>query len=129
MRAAPVLGLPLYALPRASPLSTLLPPSPRPATPRHAADPAGNPSRLTRSQDAPSSGGAYPYPSAVGTSPEEGLDGRALAVVEREGDLGRPAGYLIDAQDVNEAIQVASKIPPARLGSVEVRPLRELTQP
>jgi hypothetical protein len=35
--------------------------------------------------------------------------------------------YLIDARDLNEALQVASKIPPARLGSVEVRPIRELT--
>jgi hypothetical protein len=35
--------------------------------------------------------------------------------------------YLIDARDLNEAIQVASKIPPARLGSTEVRPIRELT--
>jgi hypothetical protein len=33
---------------------------------------------------------------------------------------------LIDARDLNEAIQVASKIPPARLGSVEVRPIMEL---
>jgi hypothetical protein len=36
--------------------------------------------------------------------------------------------YLIDARDLNEAIQVASRIPPARLGSIEVRPIRELTQ-
>jgi hypothetical protein len=35
--------------------------------------------------------------------------------------------YLIDARDLNEAIQVAAKIPPAREGSVEVRPVRELT--
>lgn len=34
--------------------------------------------------------------------------------------------YLIDARDLNEAIQVAAKIPPARAGSVEVRPVREL---
>ncbi|HUE88153.1 MAG TPA: YciI family protein [Vicinamibacterales bacterium] len=34
--------------------------------------------------------------------------------------------YLIDAKDLDEAIQVASKIPPAREGSVEVRPVREL---
>jgi hypothetical protein len=34
--------------------------------------------------------------------------------------------YLIDARDLNEAIQVAAKIPPAREGSVEVRPVREL---
>jgi hypothetical protein len=34
--------------------------------------------------------------------------------------------YLIDARDLNEAIQLASKIPPARVGSIEVRPVREL---
>jgi hypothetical protein len=34
--------------------------------------------------------------------------------------------YLIEARDLNEAIQIASKIPPARHGSIEVRPTREL---
>jgi hypothetical protein len=34
---------------------------------------------------------------------------------------------LIDAIDLNEAIQVASKIPPACLGCIEVRPIKELT--
>ena len=34
--------------------------------------------------------------------------------------------YLIEAADLNEAIQIASKIPPAREGSVEVRPVRAL---
>ena len=34
--------------------------------------------------------------------------------------------YLIEAADQNDAIQVASKIPPAREGSVEVRPIRQL---
>jgi hypothetical protein len=34
--------------------------------------------------------------------------------------------YLIDARDLNDAIQVAAKIPPAREGCVEVRPVREL---
>ena len=33
--------------------------------------------------------------------------------------------YLIDARDLNDAIRVASKIPPGRLGCVEVRPIRE----
>jgi hypothetical protein len=33
---------------------------------------------------------------------------------------------LIEARDLNEAIQMASKLPPARLGGVEVRPIREL---
>jgi hypothetical protein len=35
--------------------------------------------------------------------------------------------YLIEAVDLNDAIQVAAKIPPAREGTVEVRPIRELT--
>jgi hypothetical protein len=34
--------------------------------------------------------------------------------------------YMIEAKDLNEAIQVATKIPPARVGSIEVRPVREL---
>jgi len=34
--------------------------------------------------------------------------------------------FLINARDLNEAIQVASKFPSARLGSLEVRPVREL---
>jgi len=34
--------------------------------------------------------------------------------------------YLIDARDLNDAIRVASQIPPARVGSIEVRPIREL---
>ena len=34
--------------------------------------------------------------------------------------------YLLNARDLNEAIAMASKIPPAREGSVEVRPVREL---
>jgi hypothetical protein len=35
--------------------------------------------------------------------------------------------YLIEAADLNEAIQVASQMPPAQVGSIEVRPVRELT--
>ena len=35
--------------------------------------------------------------------------------------------YLVDARDLNEAIQLAAKIPPARVGSIEVRPVRELS--
>ena len=34
--------------------------------------------------------------------------------------------YMIDARDLNEALQVAASIPPARIGSIEVRPVREL---
>lgn len=34
--------------------------------------------------------------------------------------------YLIDAADLDEAIQTASRMPPARVGTIEVRPVREL---
>ena len=34
--------------------------------------------------------------------------------------------YMLEAKDLNQAIALASKIPPARYGSVEVRPAREL---
>lgn len=33
--------------------------------------------------------------------------------------------YIIEAKDLNEAIQVAAKIPGARFGCVEVRPIAE----
>lgn len=35
---------------------------------------------------------------------------------------------LIEARDLNDAIQAASRIPPARLGSIEVRPVWEIRQ-
>ena len=34
--------------------------------------------------------------------------------------------YLIDAADLKDAIQFASQMPPARVGTIEVRPVREL---
>lgn len=34
--------------------------------------------------------------------------------------------YLIDAKNLDEALEVAAKIPPAREGSIEVRPVRQL---
>jgi hypothetical protein len=33
--------------------------------------------------------------------------------------------YLIEAADLNAAIQIAARIPSARLGSIEVRPIQE----
>ena len=36
--------------------------------------------------------------------------------------------YLINARDLNEAIQVASRIPSARFGSIEVRPVVEFSR-
>ena len=62
----------------------------------------------------------------------------ATTVRVRNGQLGVTDGpfaetkeqlagfYLVDARDLNEAIQIASKIPPAKFGSIEVRPVREL---
>jgi hypothetical protein len=35
--------------------------------------------------------------------------------------------YFVEAADLPEAIQLAAKIPPARFGSVEVRPVRQLS--
>lgn len=35
--------------------------------------------------------------------------------------------YLIEARDLNDAIRLASRMPPARIGSIEVRPLKEVT--
>ena len=36
--------------------------------------------------------------------------------------------YMIEAKNLNEAIQLASGIPPARVGSVEVRPIRPIRE-
>ena len=36
--------------------------------------------------------------------------------------------YLIDAKDLNDAIQVASRIPSAKWGAIEVRPIQEFPQ-
>jgi len=36
--------------------------------------------------------------------------------------------YMIEAADLDEAIRLAAKIPPARVGSVEVRPVRPLRE-
>ena len=36
--------------------------------------------------------------------------------------------YMIEASDLNDAIQVAAKIPSARLGSIEVRPVVDFSK-
>ena len=36
--------------------------------------------------------------------------------------------YMIEARDLNDAIQLASKIPSARLGSIEVRPVVDFSR-
>jgi hypothetical protein len=36
--------------------------------------------------------------------------------------------YLVEARDLNEAIQLAARIPPAQVGSIEVRPVRPIRE-
>jgi hypothetical protein len=36
---------------------------------------------------------------------------------------------VIEARDLNDAIRIASRFPPARLGCIEVRPIAQLTRP
>ena len=36
--------------------------------------------------------------------------------------------YMIEARDLNEAIAIASRIPPAQVGSIEVRPIRPIRE-
>jgi hypothetical protein len=68
--------------------------------------------------------------------------GRATAKVRvRKGNVGVTDGpyaeskelvagfYLIDAADMEEAIAIASRIPSAPLGTIEVRPTRQLIVP
>jgi hypothetical protein len=45
--------------------------------------------------------------------------------VETKEQLG--GFYMINANDLNEAIQVAAKIPGARDGAIEVRPIKEFS--
>jgi hypothetical protein len=37
--------------------------------------------------------------------------------------------YLIDAKDLDEATEIAARIPGARMGSIEVRPVWEMARP
>ncbi|HEY8515504.1 MAG TPA: YciI family protein [Candidatus Binatia bacterium] len=48
-------------------------------------------------------------------------DGPLLETKEQLGGF-----VLIEARDLNEAIQLAARIPPARFGCVEVRPVKRL---
>jgi hypothetical protein len=69
------------------------------------------PNRCTRSKPQP--------PFACATGAVSVTDGPFAETKEQLAGF-----YLIDARDLNDAIQVAAKIPPARKGSVEVRPVR-----
>ena len=34
--------------------------------------------------------------------------------------------YIVEANDLNEALDIAERIPPAKFGTIEVRPVREI---
>ena len=36
--------------------------------------------------------------------------------------------YMVEARNLDEAIQIASRIPPAEIGSVEIRPIRSIRE-
>ena len=35
--------------------------------------------------------------------------------------------YLIDARDLDEALSIAARVPPARFGTIEIRPVMEIS--
>jgi hypothetical protein len=70
------------------------------------------------------------YDDAAGR-PATSASPNALQPVERATTIrvhnGKPPGLLlIEARDLKEAIHVAAKMPMARRGSIEVRPIKEL---
>jgi hypothetical protein len=74
--------------------------------------------------------GAPPHPTASATSVRV-RDGKRLVTdgpfAETREQLG--GYYLIDAKDLDEAIAIAARIPSARLGTIEVRPVLEMGAP
>jgi len=74
--------------------------------------------------------GAQLHPAASATSVRV-REGKRLVTdgpfAETREQLG--GYYLIDAKDLDEAIAIAGRIPSARLGTVEVRPVVEVPAP
>jgi len=70
------------------------------------------------------SAGLQPAGSAVTVRVRNGSllisDGPVVGTTERLGSF-----HLIDARDLNDAIRIAAKMPRARLGWIELRPLEE----
>ena len=73
--------------------------------------------------------GASPlHPVATATSVRV-RDGRRLVTdgpfAETREQLG--GFYLVEAKDLDEAIRIAERIPPARIGTIEIRPVMEIS--
>jgi hypothetical protein len=75
-------------------------------------------------------GGSELHPVSTATSVRV-RDGKQLTVdgpfAETKEQLG--GYYLIEAKNLDEAIEIAARIPSARVGTVEVRPLSESAAP
>jgi hypothetical protein len=72
--------------------------------------------------------GASPlHPVAMATSVRV-RDGRPLVTdgpfAETREQLG--GFYMVDAADLDEAISIAARVPPARKGTIEIRPVMEI---
>ena len=67
------------------------------------------------------------YPSSATTSVKV-RDGKRIVTDGPFAETREQIGgyFLIDAKDLGEAIDIAASIPPARIGTVEVRPVREV---
>jgi hypothetical protein len=72
-------------------------------------------------------GGARLRPSADATTVRV-RDGETLTVDGPFAETAEQIGgyYLVDCGNLDEAIEIAAKIPGARFGSIEVRPLWEM---
>ena len=67
-----------------------------------------------------------PTPSATTVRVRNGkVSTKDGPVAETKEQLG--GYYLIEARDLNDAVSIAAKIPGARTGSVEVRPIMEFS--
>lgn len=58
-------------------------------------------------------------------------DGKTLTTAGPFAETREQLGgyYLVDAQDLDEAIAIAARIPAARAGSIEIRPIMEMPKP
>jgi hypothetical protein len=71
---------------------------------------------------------AFPLQQAYSASSVRLRNGKATVTDGPFAETNEQIGgfVLLEANDLNQAIQLASRIPPARLGGIEVRPIMEL---
>jgi hypothetical protein len=72
---------------------------------------------------------ASPLHSVVTATSVRVRDGRRIVTdgpfAETREQLG--GYYVVEAKDLDEAITIAERIPPARVGTIEIRPILEIT--